>query len=50
MVEKCDAALKYKIGEQITKFNVKMRNFVKNSDFFFRPQKNNMEKINSLVY
>ena len=35
MVEKGGAALNYKIGEQIIKFDVKMRNFEKNLDFFY---------------
>ena len=34
MVEKGGAALNYKIDEQITKFDVKMRNFEKKCIFF----------------
>ena len=34
MIEKGGAALKYKIGEEIIKFDVKMRNFEKKTRFF----------------
>ena len=41
MVEKDSAALNFEIRKQITKFDVKMRNFEKNSELFYAA-KNNM--------